>query len=214
MALNQYLRSNTKVLALYCVISLIVCNTACAFSRGRVAIDSITHSTILDGDATGLVEGCGNQPQVGFTYCRVQEGQTAGQQIWFIGPPAVCDQKEGCVFLKVWNNQSQLVWGGSIEKGKTRVGVSWNTLLSSPTFEVSHRGFWTWNMEVFWKGPDGRERTSKSQGDIVLRTYRTGYLPLQEVSSDPAYVWDWVEGSCHYRMTSGLRAYIKCGNSY
>lgn len=199
----------TKLVGQICATFLILCNTACAMSKGRVALDPVTPSSILDSDATGLVEGCGNQPIVGFTYCRVQEGQNANQQIWFIGPPAVCDQKEGCVFIKVWNNQGQLVWGGSIEKGKTRVPVNWNTLVSSPTFEVSHRGFWTWNMEVFWKDPDGRRRTSSAQGDIVLRVYRNGYLPLHEVSSDPAFVWSWSEGGFLYRMTSGLRAFIK-----
>jgi hypothetical protein len=192
---------------------LLLCHaaTACAASRGRVQPDPVTASTVLDGDATGLVEGCGNQPIVGFTYCRAQEGTAANQSIWFIGPPAKCEQAEACVFIKVWDGQGQLVWGGSIPKGQTRVGVPWVKLLSGPVFELAHRGFWTWNMQVYWLDPEGKERVATSQGDIVVRVYRKGYLPLNEVASDPNFVWSWYDGKCEYRLTAGLRAYVKCG---
>lgn len=198
-----------KIVLHACVTFAILCHVACAAGKGRVRPDPVTPSTVLDGDATGLVEGCGNQPIVGFTYCRVQEGDNSSQVVWFIGPPSECDQKDSCVFFKAWDNQGQLVWGGSIPKGRTRVAVSWKTLLSSPTFELGHRGFWTWNIQVFWKDPDGKERISTAQGDIVLRVYRNGYLPLHEVLDDPSYVWTWNDHNYLYRMTSGLRAFIR-----
>jgi hypothetical protein len=191
------------------LFSLLLSNTGCAMGRGRVATDPVTQSTVLDGDATSLIEGCGNQPIVGFTYCRMEEGSTSDQTLWFIGPPAKCDQKEACVYIKVWNNQGVLVWGGSIPKGNTRVGVSWTTLLSAPQFQVNNRGFFTFNTQVFWKDLDGKERVSTSQGDIILRVYRHGYLPLNEVVSDSNFVWTWTEGSYLYRMTSSLRAFVK-----
>lgn len=184
-------------------------NISCAAAKKVKRLDTNTASTVLDGDATGIVEGCGNQPIIGFTYCRVTEGDNASQSIYFMGPPARCDRKEGCVFIKLWNNSGQLVWGDVIPKGSTRVGVPWKVLLSSPTFEIGHRGFWTWNTEVYFKGPDGRERVSKSQGDIVLRAYRKGYAPLHNVEFDPSFVWSWTEGDYLYKMTSGLRAFVK-----
>lgn len=188
---------------------LMLLNTACAAGKGRVKLDTNTTSPVVDGDATGLVEGCGNQPIVGFTYCRVSEGDNAGQSISFIGPPAVCNQPEGCVFVKVVSNNGQVVWGGVIPKKQTRVSVPWSTLLSSPTFEIGHRGFWTFREDVYWLDPDGKERVSTSQGDIILRAYRKEYVPLNNVEQDPNFVWQWTEGDFLYKVTSSLRAFIK-----
>lgn len=186
--------------------------SACAAVHDRVPLDPVTESTALDGDATGIVEGCGHQPQVGFTYCRVKEGDATDGQIYFLGPPSECDQKDSCSYIKVWDNTGVLIWGGSIPKGRTRIGVSWMKLLSSPIFQLSHRGFFTWNTEVYWKDPDGRERVSKAQGDIVVRVFKSSYLPLDQVGADPSFVWSWSEGHCTYKMTAGLRAYLKCSN--
>ena len=199
------------LVSLLCSALLILCDSACAMSRCRVAVDPVTASTVNDGDATGMVQGCGNQPIVGFTYCRMQEGQSSNQMIHFIGLPSKCDQKEACVFIKVFNNQGQVAWGGSIEKGKTQVAIDWSTLVSSPTFQVGHRGFWTWNETVYWKDTDGKERISTAQGDIILHVYRAGYIPLAQVESDSAFVWSWISGNCTFKVTSGLRAFIKCG---
>jgi hypothetical protein len=198
-------------LLLTCLVFIsAISNVACAAGRKRVPIDPVTPSTVIDNDTTGLVQACGNQPIVGFTYCRVQEGDNSGQSISFLGPPAKCNQEDSCVFIKVWNQQSQLIWGGSIPKDQTSVKVPWKVLLSGrDQFQLGDRGFWTFNTQVFWLDPDGRERTSTSQGDILLRVYRKGYLPLHEVREDPNFVWEWHDGGFLYRMTSGLRAYIE-----
>ena len=190
------------------VILALIPTSACAASK-RLKIDPVTPSTVLDGDATGLVQACGHQPIVGFTYCRLQEGDNAGQTIAFIGPPAKCKREDSCVFFKVWNQQGQLVFGGSLPKGTTSINVAWKTLLSGrDQFQINDRGFWTFNTEVFWIDPDGRERTSTSQGDIVLRIYKKGYLPLNGVREDPSFVWEWTNNEFIYKMTSSLRAYI------
>jgi hypothetical protein len=61
---------------------------------------------------------------------------------------------------------------------------------------------------VFFIGPDGKERDAFSTGDIVLRVMRKGYVPLNTVADDPAYIWEWVDGGRVYKMTAGLRAYV------
>jgi hypothetical protein len=180
---------------------------ALAFSRGRVAVDPVTESTVKDGDATGLAEGCGQQPSPLGMFCRLTEGAVAPKSVFFIGPPAQCD-RDACVFVKVYNEQGQLVAGPSIPKGKTRVEVAWKDLLGRDTIQVGDRGLWSFVTTVYYKDPDGRERESVSKGDIVLRVLRAGYVPLHASESDPAFVWTWVEGDYLYRMTSGLRAYV------
>jgi hypothetical protein len=181
---------------------------ACAFGKKQsVKVDSIIEPLIA-GDATGLVEGCGAQPIVGFTYCRVVEGDAADQALSFIGPPAKCSDPNSCVFVKVFDQSGQGPVGFSIPKGQTRVSVPWKTLLGSDQFQVLHRGFWSFVTEVHWTDADNHDRVSRSKGDIVLRVYKKGYVPLDKVSSDPAFTWQWVDGAYQYKMTSGLRAYI------
>jgi hypothetical protein len=203
-----------KLVVFFAVLTLLLMPThALAFGRGkRVALDPVTPSTILEGDATGLVEGCGAQPIVGFTYCRIIEGTAADKSITFIGPPAKCG-REACVYFKVYNNQGVLVAGPSIPKGQTRVTVPWGKLLACPdsgacVFPLNMRGFWSFTTQVFYIGPDGRERDAVSTGDIVLRVFKTGYTPLNAVEADPAFVWEWSEGGYLYKVTSGLRAYV------
>lgn len=203
----EMLTEHKMLYAILWVMFLSLCNSACV--SHRVSLDPVTQSSINDGDATGIVEGCGNQPIVGFNYCRVSEGDASDQSITFIGPPAVCNQKDSCVFVKIWNNQGQLAAGVSIPKGSTRVQIPWKTLLAAPTFEVNSRGLWSWNTQVFYLGPDGKERSSTSQGDIVLRVYKKGYVDLHASETDPAYVWSWVMGEFQYKMTASLRAFIK-----
>ena len=195
-------------------LSLGVQTTAWSFGKARAVQPDAVQDAILAGDATGLVEGCGNQPVVGFTYCRLVEGDAADQTISFIGPPAKCNDPDSCVFIKVFNQAGQIAWGGSIPKDQTRVYVSWRKLLgcqdppATCQFQVGNRGFWTYDHEVHWIDPDGHDRKSISQGDIVLRVYHQGYTPLDKVEADPNFVWSWVDGNFIYHMTTGLRAYV------
>ena len=63
-------------------------------------------------------------------------------------------------------------------------------------------------MEVFWIDKEGRGRNSVAQGDVLLRVFRAGYIPLENVREDPNYVWKWHDNGYTYRMTTGLRAFV------
>lgn len=200
-----------KIVALFLSLFIGGCATQ-AFAFGKkhptaVAIDTVTESTAKDNDVTGLAEGCGQQPSPLGMFCHVEEGSAADKVVWFIGPPAQCE-REACVYIKIINSQGQIVAGPSIPKGKTRVAVPWSTLLSRDTFQIGDRGTWTFITTVYYVDKDGREHKSDSLGDIILRVFRQGYVPLHNVKSDPNFVWTWSEGPVIYRMTSGLRAYV------
>jgi hypothetical protein len=201
------------VLCAVLVLSIGSPRAALAFGKKRVSDDAVP-AAILSGDATGLVEGCGAQPIVGFTYCRVVEGDAADQTISFIGPPAQCSDPKACVYIKVFNQAGQIAWGDGIPKGKTRIYVAWRDLLGCApapapcSFEKGHRGTWTFNHEVHSLDQAGHDRVEISQGDIVLRVYSKGYTPLNLVEHDPNFVWEWQDGGFIYRMTAGLRAYV------
>ena len=85
------------------VATMIFLSPLFAMTSKRVEADKITESSILDGDSTAIVEGCGNRPIVGFTYCRQMEGEAADKAIIFVAPPSKC-KADHCAFLKVWNS--------------------------------------------------------------------------------------------------------------
>lgn len=199
-------------------------------SSGRVVMDQSTLSTIEANDASALVEGCGSNPTVGIAYCRVMEGSPTDQKIYFLAPPAKCN-RDNCAFIKVWDNQGNLVFGAPVPKGDTKIGVTWKTLLSqgaggtatlatvpgqpvpvTDLFDLSQRGFWSWNLQVYYLDPNGREHLSQAQGDILLRIYKKAYTPLQEVSNDPNFVWAWGDTfngvNYLFESTSSLRSYV------
>lgn len=165
-------------------------------------------AAIEAGDYTSILSGCGSQPIVGFLYCRVKEGDNTSLSFDVIGPPAKCKQDK-CVFFKIFNVQGEVAYSGALEKGKTRVTVLWMDLTKEPAFKVGDRGFWTMNHEVHWEDKDGNERVSYSQGEILLRVYKAGYIPLHEAKEDPNYVWTWKDGNRLFRMTTGLRAFTE-----
>ncbi len=174
--------------------------------RKPIPVDPVVDAVVA-GDATGLVEGCGAQPIVGFTYCRVVEGDAAEQKLAFIGPPAKCAREDACVFVKVFTAGGQVAWGGMIKKGETRVEVPWKAVLGGERFEALHKGWWAWNVDVLWTDADGNERRSRAQGDLILRVFPKGYTPLDRVKDDPAFAWIWTDSGREYKMTTGLRAY-------
>lgn len=217
-------------------------------------LDTVTESAVSSNDATAIVQGCGNPPAVGIAYCRIVEGRPTDEKIFFYAPPTQCN-REHCAFIKVFDNQGNVVFGAPFEKGQTKLGVSWKVLLGQEaadnaveevvapgknenpitipipiggdktsytkskvkadpknTFDISQRGFWSWNLQTFFIGPDGKERQAQAQGDIVLRIYKKKYLPLQEVSNDPSFVftWNdtWNQRTFNFKSTSGLRSYV------
>lgn len=172
----------------------------------RVPVDSIKMADT--GDVTSIVEGCGNQPFVGGTFCRVEEGATTTGIISLIGPPAKCNLDE-CVFFKIFDTHGQLIFGKSLAKGKTRLDVQWKELIKRDTFEMADRGTWFIRTTVFWTDIDGNDQESNSTGDIVLKVFRKGYMPLNQVENDPNFVWEWVDNNQIYKMTSSLRAFTK-----
>lgn len=179
-----------------------------AFGRKHITPDTNTDSSLVDGDATSLIEGCGQQPSPLGAFCRMEEGQVLdARALAFIGPPAQCD-REACVYIKVWDPQGKLLWGDSIKKGQTRVSVKWPVLLGRDTVQAGDRGLYNWNTDVYWKDVDGKEHLTRSQGDLLLRVFKKGYLPLDQVRSDANFAWVWTEGGYIYKVTTGLRAFV------
>jgi len=193
------------------ILLLIMCLFA-FLGAGRCSLVQVTPDTIMSAveaeDYTVLIEGCGNQLVPGYTYCRVREGDSTGHNIALVGPPTVCKKPDACIFYKIYFPDGSPSIGGGIPKGQTKVEIPWTDLTKKTQFEVGDRGFWPITMEVYWIDPDGNEMQSFAIGEIRLRVFRQEYLPLNNVASDPNFVWVWNQDGLTVKMTTGIRAYV------
>ena len=197
-------------------LSLILLLTEVACASGKRRVSNRDPQNAIDFAApTGLVDCYGGRVVPGGCILHVVEGETTEKTISFFGPPVKECSREKCVFVKVVNNQGHVVFGEGIEKGKTRVTARWSQLLrDNPedpevgTFRKGYRGWWGFLTEVFYIDENGHEQRALSTGDIVLRVFGKDYIPLNDVSEDPYFVWKWSEGNQVIKMTTGMRTYV------
>jgi hypothetical protein len=165
-------------------------------------------AAIAAGDYTALIEGCGNQLVSGYTYCRKVDGVSTDELLYFVAPATECLSKTSCVSFKVFNPDGSVAFGGEVPRGTTRVAIKWSDLTKKPVFTNQDRGFWQFIYDIKWLDLDGNERMTRSLGEIRLRVLPKTYLPLNEVSSDPNFVWQWSENGVVVKMTTGARTYV------
>lgn len=186
---------------------IFICHSSYGFGKSaHISPDSVVDSPIAEGDSTAIIMDCDGRPNVGFAYCRVQEGDSTGKNLTFVVPPAKC-AREHCVYLEVWT-QGHLVWSSASLKDETSMTVSWRELTGRAEFIIGDRGNWTVNEVVYWTDSDGNERQSRAQGDIVLRVFKKNYTPLHNSSEDPNYAWVFSDGRFQYKITSSLRSTV------
>lgn len=186
-----------------------------AFIFFLAGASSCSHSVKIDtamaaieaGDFTVIIEGCGNQPIPGYSYCRVTEGDAANSVITIHAPPAACKQDQ-CVFWKVYQPDGSTDIGGGIPRGQTNVSIAWTELIHKQKFSTGDRGFWPVTLEVHYVDTDGRDRVAVAEGEIRLRVMRAGYQPLSDVRDDSNFVWTWTTGNHVMKSTTGLRSYV------
>src|SRR5687767_5887489 len=77
-------------------------------------------SAFLGNDYTALIEACGSQLVPGYTYCRMREGQSTDQVLYFVGPIVKC-KRDHCIDFKIFDTKGDVAHGDSIPKGKNRV---------------------------------------------------------------------------------------------
>lgn len=174
--------------------------------RHRVKLDESTALAVESNDYTAIISGCGNQPAVGYTYCRVAEGQpTEARSITVHVPPTACPEKE-CAQVRVFDINGQVIYSKMIPRGQTELSVSWKELTGSSVFAKNQRGFWQVVLNWKWIGPDGREGSSIAFGEMRLRVLSSGYLGLENSKEDPNFAWAWSAGKNQFRMTTAGRA--------
>jgi hypothetical protein len=158
-------------------------------------------------DATVMISGCGSQPVVGYTYCRVEEGQAGDLSLTLHAPPVKCRSRP-CVSFRIFYPSGHPTEGVTVPDGQTAVTIPWKNLLQRDTFGVGDRGFWPVVMEWKWLDAQGNEHTSVAEGEIRLRVLSRGYEPLHEVTDHPAFAWRWTDSGHEFRLSTAGRASV------
>ena len=175
-------------------------------SKYAVHIDTSPVFAQEANDATVIIEGCGSQPVVGYTYCRVREGDPTSGTLRLAIPPTAC-QKASCAQVTVFFPDGTPSLGFAVPRGVTHLDLEWKQMVKRPTFEKLDRGFWPILLEWWWIDADGNEHRSVAEGEIRMRVIGTSYVPLHEVEESNEYAWRWQDENGRYRMTTAGRAW-------
>jgi hypothetical protein len=107
--------------------------------------------------------------------------------------------------VAIWDPAKQLVRTLSFPKNKTTMDVKWRDLLESMTYEKRHRGIWQIFVVIYWKDHQGVERRTLMEGEVRLRVFDEGYLPLHtdENNRNFAFEASYKDGRTVKITTSG-----------
>ena len=158
-------------------------------------------------EPTLLIEGCGNRPASGYTYCRLVEGSIESQKIMFHFPPVTCGSDK-CIHLKIINAHGLAVIGLSLNKMETRLDVSWEKLLERKIVQSGDRGIWIALAEIrFTEGSQIKKITL--EGEIRVRVLPMGYLSLSTIENDSSYYWEWNDKNNLFKMNKGGQTFVR-----
>lgn len=158
------------------------------------------------GDTAVIISGCGNQPIVGYTYCRITEGLVIDKIIKVHVPPAQCrPEGQSCVRVTFRTPDGREL-SKNVPRGTTEASFSFLELMGHTTAVVGDRGFYPVVMEVNWVDEQGRDRTSAAEGELRVRVLRSGYESLVERAGDASVAWRWSVDGFVLEMTTALRA--------
>lgn len=190
------------------LISFFTLGISSCESIQKLTIDPSMASTKAN-DTTVVIEGCGNQPIAGFTYCRKSVGQTGKDSIRVHVPPAKC-QSGDCTSVQLFFPNGSPTIGRTVPRDKGFVTFTWEEILQKKEFSTNDRGFWTIITITKFTGEDGIEREMAEEAEIRLRVLARNYVPLVSTKSSEYFVWEWITNNCDMKKTTAGRTYVGC----
>lgn len=173
-------------------------------SCGSIVIDDSANAA-ESNDTSVIIEGCGNQPISGFTYCRRSEGQMGDRDTIYIHVPRSNCDLASCAEITIFSPDGTQIPTFFVPKNTALYPLHWSVLLGREQFLAADIGFWMIGMVVHWVDNDGNPRRTAMLGEIRLRVLSDGYISLHQSRGEGPYAFSWdVEG--RYRMgytTSG-----------
>lgn len=195
---------NRLTVGVLCLFLMVNCS-------GISVVDTSPVMAAEANDTTVIISGCGNQPVVGYTYCRVHEGQdTSLLGVSLVAPPIQCKTKP-CITFKVFYPNGQPAWGIAVPEGAEKVDVKWKDLVGVSSFVKDTEGYWQVVMEWNWVDANGNEHQAAALGEIRLRVLDSNYTALNGVHDDKNFAWRWVSGAYHFALSTSGRSTVYGG---
>lgn len=187
-------------------VALLFCSLT--ISCGSIVIDDSVNAAEAN-DTTVILQGCGNQPISGFTYCRRTEGPITDQDVIYVHiPESNCD-RESCVEIQVFAPGGTQIPPIFVPRDRRLQPMHWAELVGRNEFNRGDKGLWTIGMIIYWKDNEGLERRTAMAGEIRLRVLADGYTSLHQSRGEGPYAFRWdVEGPYRLGYTTSGRSSV------
>ena len=177
-------------------------------SCSSVVIDESANAS-ESNDTSVIIEGCGNQPISGFTYCRRLAGEIGDTDVVYIHIPESNCQRDSCVEILVFSPTSGQGSPIFVDKGVRLQPLHWATLTGRQEFVQGDSGLWTIAMVVYWVDNEGLERRTPMLGEIRLRVLSEDYVSLSQSRGEGPYAFRWrVQGGFNLGYTTSGRSSV------
>ena len=181
---------------------------ALSVSCSTVVIDESAHAA-ESNDTSVIIEGCGNQPISGFTYCRRSVGQINDTDVVYVHIPESNCERESCVEILVFSPTGGQGSPTFVRKGARLHPIHWADLTGRQEFTQGDSGFWTIAMVVYWIDNEGLERRTAMIGEIRLRVLSADYVSLSQSRGEGPYAFRWrVQGGFNLGYTTSGRSAV------
>ncbi len=182
----------------------------CSCSHSSKILDP--QSAIQANDLTAIMSGCGQQlAGSGYLVCREAEAQSTRNEFIIVHTPPQLDcSGDACTFVRVFFADGRPTLEKAIPKGEALIKIPWYEIVNKEAFDISDRGTYSVSIRTHYKGPDGIERVTFSEGRILMFVVRKEYTSLIENEDDEAFYWIWkTELNQTLKVTTGYRVYLE-----
>ncbi len=187
------------------IFSLFIMLTAAKCTHVR--IDSAMGAA--DGnDATVALRGCRKPLEVGYNFCRVNNGASPSEIVELHIPKVKC-KRDACAEYQWIRLDGSFGPSGGIRKGQTLVPFVLSEITgANEEINESHEGEYAVVVRLYFLGPDGEEFSTIAKGFFRLVVLDPMYAPVG--CGDPNILWINKIDSCKLQTTSKYRS-AKCG---
>ena len=178
----------------------------CIVSCSSVVIDR-SMGAIDANDTTAIIQGCGNQAIVGYTYCRKSVGDSTQDFLIMIVPQTKCN-KPPCAEYKIFSPDLQPIIGDFFSSTSSTAKVYWNQITGKTTFDQNDLGIFPFEYKIRYLNDQNQEGAFYMQGEIRLRVLASGYQSLEDTVNDSNFTFFNTYNGYQLKATTSGRATI------
>jgi hypothetical protein len=186
----------------FILVLVLFFSTSCS----NVVIDSSV-GAVESNDTTATVQGCGNPPIAGYTYCRKSVGDATNDFIVFVAPVTKCNAPP-CAEWKIFDADLQPIAGDFFSATTSTAKVYWSTITGKSTFDQNDLGIFPFEFKIRYLNNQDQEGSFFVQGEIRLRVLATKYISLDNTPNDSNFTFFNTYNGYQVKMTTAGRSTV------